>query len=142
MSNNDINNEMNDTPMKDTSIEDENMEEIVEVLPEVIAAREEEQSTATTPPVPPPSSSSQDATFKSTSVALVEKLLAFSTPRLDVKIVNVLFLEGMFITKRVCGFCRYTNKKETLTRHDGYFYDTFESIRRTREDDRIRTLFI
>ncbi|KAI7888218.1 regulator of Vps4 activity in the MVB pathway-domain-containing protein [Mucor mucedo] len=36
-----------------------------------------------------------DATFKSTSVALIEKLLQFSTPRLDVKIVNVLFLEGM-----------------------------------------------
>ncbi|KAI8095106.1 regulator of Vps4 activity in the MVB pathway-domain-containing protein [Gilbertella persicaria] len=36
-----------------------------------------------------------DATFKSTSVALIEKLLQFSTPRLDSKIVNVLFLEGM-----------------------------------------------
>lgn len=35
-----------------------------------------------------------DATFKSTSVALIEKLLQFSTPRLDSKIVNVLFLEG------------------------------------------------
>ncbi|KAI7907651.1 uncharacterized protein BX663DRAFT_491572 [Cokeromyces recurvatus] len=33
--------------------------------------------------------------FKSTSIALIEKLLQFSTPRLDSKIVNVLFLEGM-----------------------------------------------
>ncbi|KAI8970043.1 regulator of Vps4 activity in the MVB pathway-domain-containing protein, partial [Mycotypha africana] len=36
-----------------------------------------------------------DATFQSTSVALIEKLLQFSSPRLDSKIVNVLFLEGM-----------------------------------------------
>ncbi|RCI06764.1 hypothetical protein CU098_013906 [Rhizopus stolonifer] len=33
--------------------------------------------------------------YKATSIALIEKLLQFSTPRLDNKIVNVLFLEGM-----------------------------------------------
>ncbi|KAG0750435.1 hypothetical protein G6F62_001739 [Rhizopus arrhizus] len=33
--------------------------------------------------------------YKATSIALIEKLLQFSTPRLDGKIVNVLFLEGM-----------------------------------------------
>ncbi|KAI8881124.1 hypothetical protein K501DRAFT_189620 [Backusella circina FSU 941] len=33
--------------------------------------------------------------FKTTSVTLIQKLLQFSTPRLDSKIVNVLFLEGM-----------------------------------------------
>jgi hypothetical protein len=32
--------------------------------------------------------------FKTTSVALIEKLLQFPTPRLDSKIVNVLLLEG------------------------------------------------
>lgn len=60
--------------------EKELVEEVLEVLPEVSAAK---QATPVT-----------DATFKSTSVALIEKLLQFSTPRLDVKIVNVLFLEG------------------------------------------------
>ncbi|KAI8372101.1 hypothetical protein BD560DRAFT_102405 [Blakeslea trispora] len=48
------------------------------------------------PEVPnPPVTLVNDATFKSTSVALIEKLLQFSTPRLDSKIVNVLFLDGM-----------------------------------------------
>jgi hypothetical protein len=32
--------------------------------------------------------------FKTTSVTLIQKLLQISTPRLDSKIVNVLFLEG------------------------------------------------
>ncbi|ORE21605.1 hypothetical protein BCV71DRAFT_241504 [Rhizopus microsporus] len=35
------------------------------------------------------------ADYKATSIALIEKLLQFSSPRLDAKIVNVLFLEGM-----------------------------------------------
>lgn len=58
-------------------------EEINEVLPEV-------ETPATTTKRP----SMTDEAFKSTSIALVEKLLQFSTPRLDSKIVNVLFLEG------------------------------------------------
>ncbi|CAO3680826.1 unnamed protein product [Rhizopus stolonifer] len=33
--------------------------------------------------------------YRATSIALIEKLLQFSTPRLDTKIVNVLLLEGM-----------------------------------------------
>ncbi|KAG0177436.1 hypothetical protein DFQ28_005927 [Apophysomyces sp. BC1034] len=41
------------------------------------------------------SSSSTDADFKSTSEALIKKLLQLSAPRLDVKIVGVLLLEGM-----------------------------------------------
>lgn len=32
--------------------------------------------------------------YRATSIALIEKLLQFSTPRLDTKIVNVLLLEG------------------------------------------------
>lgn len=104
MSNKNENTDMN----QDTSIvlkegEDHDMEEVVEKLPEVVAAKqvEEESTSSSTPPIPPPTATitlpSNDAannTFKSTSVALIEKLLAFSTPRLDVKIVNVLFLEG------------------------------------------------
>ncbi|KAI8983435.1 hypothetical protein BDB01DRAFT_790752 [Pilobolus umbonatus] len=38
---------------------------------------------------------SSDVTYETTSLALIEKLLQFSTPKLDSKIVNVLFLEGM-----------------------------------------------
>lgn len=65
-------------------LEEEAGSEVVEVLPEVAKAKEETAAaTAVT-----------EATFKSTSVALIEKLLQFSTPRLDSKIVNVLFLEG------------------------------------------------
>ncbi|KAF7731658.1 hypothetical protein EC973_008828 [Apophysomyces ossiformis] len=41
------------------------------------------------------SPSSADADFKSTSEALIKKLLQLSAPRLDVKIVGVLLLEGM-----------------------------------------------
>lgn len=66
-------------------LEEEAGSEVVEVLPEVAKAKEE--TAATTAAV-------TEATFKSTSVALIEKLLQFSTPRLDSKIVNVLFLEG------------------------------------------------
>lgn len=58
-------------------------EDINEVLPEAEAAA-----------ATPPRASMTDEAFKSTSIALVEKLLQFSTPRLDSKIVNVLFLEG------------------------------------------------
>jgi 3-dehydroquinate dehydratase len=57
------------------------VEEISEVLPET------QEPTVRV--------SMTDAAFKSTSIALVEKLLQFSTPRLDSKIVNVLFLEGI-----------------------------------------------
>lgn len=66
-------------------LDDEAGSEVVEVLPEVAKAKEETAATAVT-----------EATFKSTSVALIEKLLQFSTPRLDSKIVNVLFLEGEY----------------------------------------------
>jgi 3-dehydroquinate dehydratase len=59
--------------------EKQNEEQIVEVLPPVASTTKAKVT---------------DATFKSTSVALIEKLLQFSTPRLDSKIVNVLFLEG------------------------------------------------
>lgn len=37
------------------------------------------------------------ADYKATSIALIEKLLQFSSPRLDAKIVNVLFLEGIYM---------------------------------------------
>lgn len=39
------------------------------------------------------------ADYKATSIALIEKLLQFSSPRLDAKIVNVLFLEGICMNK-------------------------------------------
>lgn len=77
--------EMTNLPMKEhvvNKVKEKELEEVVEVLPEVATAK----AKPTTPVT--------DATFKSTSVALIEKLLQFSTPRLDVKIVNVLFLEG------------------------------------------------
>lgn len=80
------NNEMTNTKEKAATIRKE--DEITEVLPEVEAAK--------TAASPKPKTVA-DATFKSTSVALIEKLLQFSTPRLDVKIVNVLFLEGKSI---------------------------------------------
>ncbi|CEP06908.1 hypothetical protein [Parasitella parasitica] len=67
-------------------LNDESTSEIVELLPEAAEAKQE-PTTA--------SAAVTEATFKSTSVALIEKLLQFSTPRLDSKIVNVLFLEGM-----------------------------------------------
>jgi reverse gyrase len=91
MSNNE---EMTDIIMKDKEVEEEeDMEEVIEVLPEV--AQQEQKDTP--PPPPTTTTTVTDATFKSTSVALIEKLLQFSTPRLDVKIVNVLFLEGNVI---------------------------------------------
>ncbi|KAI8370405.1 uncharacterized protein BYT42DRAFT_582274 [Radiomyces spectabilis] len=42
-----------------------------------------------------PASTSTDAELKSTSETLIRKLLQFSSPRLDIKIVGVLLLEGM-----------------------------------------------
>ncbi|KAG2234314.1 hypothetical protein INT48_000764 [Thamnidium elegans] len=72
-----------DDPNDFDALARQEQEGVVEVLPEV--AEEKQTSAAVV----------TDATFKSTSVSLIEKLLQFSTPRLDVKIVNVLFLEGM-----------------------------------------------
>ncbi|KAL9558450.1 hypothetical protein PS6_001302 [Mucor atramentarius] len=89
MSGYDMNNDNNNAitiiqEAEEEILDDEAGSEVVEVLPEVAKAKEETAATAVT-----------EATFKSTSVALIEKLLQFSTPRLDSKIVNVLFLEGM-----------------------------------------------
>lgn len=72
---------MTDNSMNNVTIKEQ--EGVVEVLPEVAEAKKASAAVVT------------DATFKSTSVSLIEKLLQFSTPRLDVKIVNVLFLEGI-----------------------------------------------
>ncbi|GAA5797864.1 hypothetical protein HPULCUR_003260 [Helicostylum pulchrum] len=72
---------MTDNSMNNVTIKEQ--EGVVEVLPEVAETKQASAAVVT------------DATFKSTSVSLIEKLLQFSTPRLDVKIVNVLFLEGM-----------------------------------------------
>lgn len=83
------------TNAKEKQVVKKEDEEITEVLPEVAAAaKTTAASSATT--TNKSTATVADATFKSTSVALIEKLLQFSTPRLDVKIVNVLFLEGNF----------------------------------------------
>lgn len=90
MSGYDMNNDKNNAitiiqEAKEEILDDESTSEVVEVLPEAAKAKQESA---------PASAAVTEATFKSTSVALIEKLLQFSTPRLDSKIVNVLFLEG------------------------------------------------
>jgi flagellin-like hook-associated protein FlgL len=95
---------------KEPTIQEKEVEEVVKVLPQ--AANK-----------PAAKSKVTDAAFKSTSVALIEKLLQFSTPRLDSKIVNVLFLEGRPL------FILYYSIYSSIHRYDGYLYDPCIPVR-------------